>query len=189
MQRLIGTGLLSVLALAAFGCAQNEMNMADMKAPPRPAELDQLEPLVGTWEGTWECTVAGTEKPIKGSGASTSAWDVDRWVMVERMTGDMGDMGKFSGIGVWTWDPKSKCFSNWWYDSWGSSSHGTSTYDAATKTFHTKGYGVDPMTGEKKSGKGTTKMIGRDKMEWTYTEYDGLGLTKTMEMKGTSTRK
>lgn len=187
MMRRLCLASLGLFALA--GCAQNEMNMADMKAPQRPAELDQLEPWLGHWEGTWECTMPGADKPIKGVGTNTVSWEADRWVMIERMTGDMGEMGKFSGIGIWTWDPESKAFRNWWYDSWGSSGHGMTTYDAATRTWTTKATGINPMTGEKTSGKGTMKMIGRDQLEWTYTEYDALGLTKTMEMKGTSKRK
>lgn len=179
--------MLSLLALS--GCAQSEMNMADMRAPQRPAELDQLEPWLGHWEGTWECTMPGSDQPVKGVGTNTVSWEADRWVMIERMTGDMGEMGKFSGIGIWTWDPEGKCFRNWWYDSWGSSGHGKTTYDAATRTWTTTSSGTNPMTGEKTHGKGTMKMIGRDKLEWTFTEYDGLGLTKMMEMKGTSTRK
>ncbi|MBK9128904.1 MAG: DUF1579 family protein [Phycisphaerales bacterium] len=189
MKSSFGLALLVLTALTLAGCNHSEMSMADMKAPERPAELDQLEPLLGHWEGTWECSMPGMDQPIKGVGTNVVSWEADRWVLVERMSGDMGEMGKFSGIGVWTWNPKRGCFDNWWYDSWGSTGHGTATYDAATRTWKTKGQSTDPMTGEMKQGEGTMKILPGGKMEWTYAERDVLGRAKGMEMKGTSVRK
>lgn len=181
---------LSFLTLAFVGCAQNNADMAAMKPPQRPAELDQLAPLVGTWEGHWECTACdGKGESMKGSGTNTVSWDADGWVLVEHMTGEMGEMGKMSGIGVWTWDAKAHCFRNWWADNWGSTGHGTTRYDAATHTWKTKAYGINPMTGAKTRAESEMKLVGDNKLEFTYTEWDGLGLTKFMEMKGTSTRK
>ncbi len=42
---------LAVFAAAIIvGCQQPQMNMADMKPPPRASELDKLDAMVGNWE-------------------------------------------------------------------------------------------------------------------------------------------
>ena len=80
---LSSLAVLAFLAGGLVGCQQPKMDMAEMmKPPPRPVELDQLNSFVGTWEGTWEMTMKGADKPITGKGTDTFAWDADKWVMV-----------------------------------------------------------------------------------------------------------
>lgn len=171
----------ALLAAAALsGCAEQKCDMADMmKAPPRPAELDQLDMMVGKWESTAECKMAGSDKPMTCKSSSVAGWECDRRALVERMEGTMGDQ-KMSGIGVWMWNPESRNFSTWWFDSTGRNDKGTATFDAATKTW----------TMKSATGQGTARMAASDTMDWSFKETTGgLFPQPVMEMKGTSKRK
>src|SRR5687767_267141 len=101
---LVAVGVLAVLV----GCAKqtSEMSAADMKPPPRPAELDKLDVFVGKWEEKGEGTIMG--KPGKFTGMSTNTWEVDRSVLIGRGEMDMGETGKMSALSMWMWDPKAK---------------------------------------------------------------------------------
>lgn len=151
----------------------------------RPPELDALQAFHGQWKSTGEARFHGMENPLPTTGTSTALWEADGWYLVERSNFTMGeDVSEGQGIGVWTYDPKIKKYRNWWFDSMGSNGDGTSTYDAETKTWtmHATSHSADGSS----TGKGTIKLIDENTMEWTWTEY--VGLTKFMEIKGTSTR-
>jgi hypothetical protein len=169
------------------GCQQPKMDMAEMmKPPPRPTELDQLDPLVGRWEGTAEMRIAGMDKPMTFHGTSTTAWEADRWALVERSEGTMEEGGKYAGLGTWSWDSKARVFRQTWIDNHGGSGSGTATYDASTKTWHMKARSSGPRGST--VGEGTVKLSDSNTMEWNWTEWDSLKLRKMMEMHGTSKR-
>ena len=185
-------GFSTILAGLLAGCQQPKMDMAEMmKPPPRPAELDQLEMLVGNWEGTSEMKMMGADKPMIMKGTDTISWDADKWLLVERSEGTMGDAGnKMMGLAVWTWDPQIKKFRLWGSDNYGMVMTGTATYDAPTKTWHMQGNTSAPARGEKSYGEGTLKMSTGNTMEWNWTEWDcNWKCQKYMEMHGTSHRK
>ena len=182
------TGIvLGVLALLV-GC-QQPMNMEQMMTqPPRPTELDRLNIFVGQWEGTMEMTMPGTDKPTMGKGVNTVSWDADKWVLVERFEGTMGEKNtRYASVGIWTWDPKINKFRTYWFDNYGASGTGMCTYDEANKTWRMSSKGKSSAGST--CGEGTTKIINNNTMEWNYTEWDGLKLAKCMEMKATSKRK
>lgn len=185
------SGMSAVALLAAAGCQQGPpkgMSMEDMmKPPPRPVELDKLETFVGSWEGTSECKMMGSDEVMAGHGSSTASWDCDRRVVLEHWDADMGKGDKMHGIGIWTWDPKANKYRNYWFDNLGSTGSGTSTYNEGTLTWHMKTKGTGPM-GET-VGEGTVKMRDNNSMEWTFSEWNAWKTQKIMEMKGTSRRK
>ncbi len=181
--------MFAFLAGGLAGCQQPKMDLAEMmKPPPRPAELDQLNMFVGTWEGTWEMTMMGADKPLTGIGTDTFAWDAEKWVLAEHMDGMMGD-SKMVGTALWTWDPQHKRFQYYSADCFGMIMTGTAHYDAKTGIWHMKGQTNDTVRGQKSNGEGTLKSIDKNTMEMTWSEWDCLHLTKFMEMKGTSHRK
>ena len=180
-------GVLVLLAGGLVGCQQPNMEEM-MKAPARPAELDQLNTFVGTWEGTWEMTMKGCDKPMSGKGVDTFAWDADKWVMTEHSSGMMGD-NKMVGTGIWVWDGHEKLFRYISADNYGMLMKGTMCYDAKTETWHMKGKTCETIHGHESVGEGTLKMVDANTMEWQMSEWDALHLCKIMEMKGTSHRK
>ena len=94
--------MLALLAGGLAGCQQPKMDLAEMmKPPPRPAELDQLNMFVGTWEGTFEMTMPGVDKPLTGIGTDTYAWDAEKWVLTGHTDGMMGKH-KMAGTALWT---------------------------------------------------------------------------------------
>ncbi len=181
-------GPLAILAIALGGCQKPNFEEM-MKQPPRPAELDQLNAFVGTWEGNWEMTMMGSDQPKTSKGTDQFAWDADKWVLTERMEGTM-DNNKMVGTGLWTWNPQRKLFQYYSADNYGMIMTGTGRYDAATKTWHMKGQSQDTRHGQRSVGEGTLKLVDPNTMEWHWTEWDScLHLMKFMEMKGTSHKK
>lgn len=185
--------LLTFIAAFAFlsgglaGCQKPNLQEM-MKAPPRPAELDRLNDLVGRWEGAWEMKMSGEDKPLTGAGLDTFAWDADKWVLTEHTEGTMGE-NTMAGTGLWLWDTQAKQYRYGSADNYGMIMTGTARYDEKTKTWHMKGGSHDTLHGHNGVGEGTLKMPDANTMEWTWTEWDGLHLIKFMEMKGTSHRK
>ncbi len=178
----------SLMALAS-GCQQPKMDMAEMmKPPPRPAELDRLEPFVGKWTGTAEMKMMGSDKPMKSTGASTFAWECDKRALVEHFEGTMGEDAKMTGLNVWTWDASAKKYRNDMFDCFGNAMTFNATYDEASKTWHAKGKHRCPMTGEMLNSEGTMKLIDNNTMEWRWTEWNSWKTKKYMEMSGTSRR-
>lgn len=155
--------------------------------PERPVELDKLEMFIGDWEFTSEMKMAVLDEVLKGKGTSTTEWTLDKRYIVEHAEYDMGELGKMKGAGLWTYDPKAKKYRTWWFDSHGETGHGTATYCEETKTWKFKARGRSPWG--KTIGKGTATFVDDNTVEWTWTQWDGSGLFKTMEMTGTNKRK
>lgn len=187
--RFLSVVFLSVPAFLV-GCGEPTCDMEGGGPPPRPAELDRLDMLVGTWEGTAEMSMPGMDEPMTIRGVNTTKWELDKRFLIEHFEGDMGEEGKFEGVGVWTWDPKAKVYRNWWFDSYGSFSQGTAKYDEETRTWHMRGQGTNAMTGKPSYGAGTSKSIDDNTQQWTWSEWDNfLHWGEPMTYKGTSQRK
>lgn len=171
---------------ALTGCQQPAACNQEMAGgpPPRPAELDKLDQFVGNW--TSECEMKMDGKTTTCKGTSTSAWDLDKSVVVSKMEFDMGEMGMMKGMEVMTWDPTSKVYRTSWFDSMGGNGVGTMRYDEKSNTWITKGSGRDPMSGESRLNSGTIKMSSDGSHEWSFKETDGWGFKTTMDMTGTS---
>lgn len=178
------------------GCSQqqqgmNNMDPSAMQPPPRPAELDQLNPWVGKWETTAEMTMPDGKK-MTGTGSSESAWDLDKRVVIERSTFSMGEMGTMQGMGIFTYCPVTKKFKTAWFSSMGEASMGTMWWDEAKKCWCMKANYISPMTGEPTEFTGTITMPDNNTMNWEMTEstVGFLGMkTKCWEGKGVSKRK
>lgn len=186
---MLNIRILAVIGAATLfmvGCESPQpMDMSSMQPPPRAPELDKLGLLIGSWEGSGECVMPGAEGPMKNTGKSSITWEADRTVALERFEGSMGE-SKFSGLGLWTWDPSAKKYKVFWTDNYGSQSHGEATFDEATRTWKMAMKNAGPMGNT--SGSGTTRLVDDNTMEWSYTEWNALKTKKTMEMKGTSKR-
>lgn len=179
----------TLLVLGTLGCQMPKMDLDEMlKPPPRPAELDQLAAFVGTWEGSSEGKMAGTDEACHGHGTSTTTWDADKWILVERMDYTLRDKHKMSGIGIWRWDPAIKKFRTTWFDNYGGTAEGTAWFDSKAGAWRmkTKSRWADGMTSV---GEGTIRFTDSNTMEWQMSEWNALKTMKFMEMNGTSKRK
>lgn len=186
--RFVGASVAALLAAGLVGCQQPEIKLADLlKAPPRPAELDQLEMLVGTWDGTAELKMTGSDEVKTSKGVETVSWDADRWALVSHFE-YAADEDKVTSVGIWTWDAKDKKYRFWSFDNLADCESGTVTYDEQTKTWHFKLKGRNAVTGETYVTEGTSKMLDSETQEWDFTFWDRWKLRKFMEIKGTSRR-
>jgi len=173
-------------AAAIAGCGEpQKMDMSKMKAPERPKELAMLDPWIGNWTATNDCTMNGQK--MTGTGTSTISWECDKWVMVERANEKMGDMN-VSALIVWSWCPKKKNFATMYYNSMGEASSGEMTWCEKDKCWCMKGKGVDAMTGQPSIFEGCMKMPDNNTIDFTWSMWDGWHLKKTGEGKGTAKR-
>lgn len=182
-----------VVGATLAGCQQPGQNMPamqDMKPPPRAPEMAHLDKWIGTWNGTSQFKMPGSDKTTSGTGQNTVTSVCDGRYVMEQMDGDMGDMGKMSMIGMYTWDPAKKKYRAWWFDSHGGAAEGWMTYNDQTKTWSMDASGHNPAMGMSTVGEGTMKLPDDNTMEWTWTEYEKtmFGKKKMMDITGTSTR-
>ncbi|MCA9244561.1 MAG: DUF1579 family protein [Phycisphaerales bacterium] len=174
---------LSALALLAGGCQQPTMEQM-MAAPERPTQLDQLEPLVGSWESTGSMKMG--EHTMSMTGKNTVGWELDRRILVERMEGH-SDEGDFKGLGVWVWDDSAKKFRVFWFDNMGGWAVGTVEHDPGDAEWEFRAKSKWPG-GQTTAAIGTMTMDGNT-MVWKHAEYtDDLARNKIMAMEGTSRR-
>lgn len=175
----------AVGALILTGCGEKKGAEA-MTKPPRPAELNLLDRMVGDWKGSGEMTMMGSDEVTHGTGASNFSWQLDNRVLVERSEFSMGEMGTMQGMGTWTWDDRHHYFHTTWVDSTGGYGSGRArTRDNGT-TWKVRGKSVSPMGTT--TGRGTMTFVDENTMNWEWAEYTFFGLIKVMEMEGTSTR-
>ena len=179
---------LLLTGLGLVGCHKSG-TAAKMQPPVRPAELDRLEAFIGSWQGTAEIRVPGSDKVVTGSGVNSVTWEADRWVLVERSEGMVGDDSRFAGLQVWVWDAKAGKYRTYYFDNAGGISEGTVKYDDTTATWHMKWTNRNTTTGERTVGERTVRMPDDVTWEWDHTEWDGFKLVKSMEMKGVSRKK
>ena len=186
--------LLSFVLLAGcstflIGCQPSEEEMATMmKQPPRPAELERLENFVGTWKADFEINVADGDEVKTNSGQITRQWAADKWMLVENWEHDMGDGNMMKGVTLTSWDRFAGKYRVMSTDNYGGRSVGTMVYDEEEKIWKVKAKGRDGMTGERVVEKWTAKFTDPSTIEWTWAQYDGLGLFKNIEATGTSRR-
>lgn len=174
-------------ATVMTGCMP-KMTIEEMKAmtPERPAELDRLNFLIGTWEGTGEVAFGWLDCPLKITSRSTIGWELDNMVLVEHAEFSMEELGDMKGVSTWTYDAGSGKYRTFWIDSMGGSSTGTARYREKTNTWHFKAK-INSAHGTM-SGKGTMKMVDDDTMEWTWNESALMGMMKISAFSGTMQR-
>ncbi|MFQ5463125.1 MAG: hypothetical protein ACE5E5_10940 [Phycisphaerae bacterium] len=131
--------------------------------------------------------MAMLEEELNSQGTEEMKWEGDGWYLVQRGSYTMGGLGEMKGIGIWYWDFADKKIKNIWVDTMGTMAMGSSKYNEMTGVWHMKSKGRGPWGSS--TGAGTMKFTDDDTMEWTWTEWDGLKLVKTMEMMGVSHRK
>lgn len=188
-RNLVALGAL-VLLTSVVGC--HKPNMEDMMAmPPRPAALDDLNMFVGTWKGTYEMKMAGTDEVMTGTSVNRVEWGADNWVLIEHMEAEGAENPeeKYVAMGTWVYDPSIGKFRIYGFNNMGSIEQGTATYDAETRTWHHKGKSRETNHGKTTVWEGTTRMLEDGGMEWNYTSWaDPMRFKKMMEMSGTARR-
>lgn len=185
----IQLGLVALTSAFLFGCQTHKMNMDEMMKPAeRPAELDHLNMFIGTWEGTAEITMAGSDELMASKGKSTYEWSLDKWLLIERSEYEWGEGQTMHGMGYWWWDPDEKHFKMSWFDNDGGVGHGTARYDEKSKTWTMKAKSQNPYKPMKTIGEGTAKMLDDRTMEWSWEEEIPMliGSRDFMKMKGTT---
>ena len=185
-KRSISVTLLSIGVSALGGCVP-QMTIDQMKAemPQRPAELDRLNAFAGKWVTEGTVRIAGLEEVLVTKGKNEAKWEGDGWYLVNRDTFNRGELGQMRAIETWTYDTYSKKYRSTSVDSMGSTGIGEGRYDEKSKMWYFKAtiYGPSGQS----TMKGTAEFPDETTMKWTWTEH--MGLTKTMEMEGSSKRK
>ena len=194
--------LCGFLALFLSGCLMApsiEEIEAMMAKPERPAELNMLDKMAGTWEMTGEMVTpmpremaarleAESGEPpetMAMKAQTTMSWCLDNMFMKSEGWHEMPDGERMRFNEFITWDARKGKFHSWWFSNWGETGEGWMSFaaDGQSCTMQARGMTAD---GTKKSYKGTFTFVDDDTMTWTFTEHGPMG---PMTMKGTSKRK
>lgn len=155
----------------------------------RPAELDLLQPFVGRWQQTGTIRIPGREETVEFRAGTAAGWECDRWFLLERGTFQIGSTQFGQGLAVWTWDPQSRMFRTWQFESPGKVSVGTARYVPEQRRWTLRTSGWSLVTGQSTVGEGTIEMRNDDETHWTWVEWgDAQKQRKLFEMTGTSRR-
>ena len=147
--------MLAIFATVLVAGCMPKMTVTQIKAiqPARPWQLDRLEMLLGRWTTTGEVTMSVLDSVLKTRGTNEASWSMDRRMLIDHAELEMGELGRLTGMSVWTWDPTRKKYRMWWFDSFGETSEANVTYNEATETWHMSGTGQE--WGNNTRGKGT----------------------------------
>lgn len=149
------------------------MDPSAMKPPERPKQLDMLEAFVGNWTMSGEDKMG--DKTTSMTGKFTCAWECDRNVLVEKMECSMGDMGKMSGMIVYSYDSKEKEFETVFFNNMGFTQEGDLSYDEKNKSWNFSGSGHDPMLNQWAKWNCTIRFVDSSTMEMTSCTKDMWG--------------
>lgn len=165
------------------------MSMEDMTRPTQPVQMKQLEPFIGTWEGTAEMvppagSPAATQPAKTFKGGGVSEWTLDGRAMKSTGWHEMPDGQRATYIEYVMWDADEKKFRSVYLSDWGDFGTGWMWPSADGQTFHFTGRGTNAK-GQHSSMSGSSTVVDANTMKWNFTEHGPMG---RMEMRGTSTR-
>lgn len=174
---------------STFGMDKPKDMEAEMKRAGPPVQLKQLEPFIGTWEGTAEMvpdpkSPAATQPVETYKGGGKSEWALDGRAMVSTGWHDMPDGQKANYVEYVLWDANAKKFRTYFMSDWGENGSGWMWADPDGQTFHWSANGVDAH-GHKSSMTGTSTVVDGNTMNWRFSQKGPMG---KMNMKGTSKR-
>ena len=184
---LLGVGCAKMRS--TFGMDKSTDAHAEMKRPAPPVQLKQLEPFIGSWEGTAELvpdpkSAAATQPAETFKGGGTSEWAMDGMAMKSNGWHEMPDGQKQTFTEYVVWDADARKFRSYYVSDWGEHGSGWMWTDPDGQTFHWNAKGVDAH-GHTSSMSGTSTIVDKDTMRWTMSMK---GPTGKMQMKGTSKR-
>jgi hypothetical protein len=177
--------------IGLMGCSEKkkmQMDASAMQPPPRPAELDLMNPWVGRWASTGEAKMPDGQ-PMNSTGTSEIAWDLDNRFLVEKSTESMGNMGTVKSVIVFSYNPREKEYEVDYYDSMGSHGEADMHYDASTGAWHMVGEPeYNPMWGKKTVFDMTMTMPDTNTLQFKWAEYEAfLGGKGKKLVEGTGT--
>ena len=170
-----------LLAVACCLAAQDQMKSSKAKAGKAsqqaamqmPTPAPEMTKLIKSMAGTW--TVAEKHEPNPmmpnggtGKGTATLTPGPGNLSLVEKYH-SVGAMGKFSGMGVFWWDPKEQVYHGVWCDTMtptGCDSSGTTKWEG------------DNLVGNMEGEMNGQKMVSR----FTYSDWKPSSFVMTMEM-------
>lgn len=175
-------GLFAAPALAQEARDHEAAMKAWMESAKPGPEHKMLADLVGTWDVTMT-SYDNPEGPTKTKGTSTATMMMDGRYLQEEMTSEM--MGQpFQGFGITGFNNTTRKFETIWLDTMGTMIM-TGSGEGANDGFSVVMDFVDPMTKQKMTSKGVTKVIDANKHTFTmYMMMDGKEM-KAMEVEYT----
>ncbi|MGE3180047.1 MAG: DUF1579 family protein [Phycisphaerae bacterium] len=175
-------------AFLLTGCSTSTFSMDEIRAQltTKPAHLNVLNMLQGTWttEGTIE--FIGQDAPARVTGRSTAEWDCDGRVLIDHSDYDIADFGPMRGVSIWTADEKPGTFQIHWFDSFGETATGTARWEASTRTLKIRTKGKNALCNVVNDG--TVRQIDPNTLEWTWEQHDATRIVRYSTMRGTSKR-
>lgn len=192
MKCCLNTAWAAAALLALCGCQAG--GPADMGGPPKkpavPAEMAKLNGLIGDWQGEFSMMPAGVTDPaqaMKMTSKTKIEPVLDGMFLRETMEGDMGEMGKMSGVSMYSYDPHQKEYRTFWFSNWGEAVEGDMEHDEKSGEWRMSWKGHSP-TGQPVIGEAVMKLTDSNTLTWSMTEWDSWHMKKLMTGSGTAKR-
>ena len=143
--------------------------------------------VLGRFVGNWTTTTTIKKAELTSQEATISGEEKMKWVLKKKFiatTGTYAD-GKYKTINLANYDPETKTYYFWEFDSDGAFPRGitTGTWDAEKEQFTISGIYPAGLRGE-----GYRKFTNKDRIEWAFTVKAEDG-TVMMDMSGEAARK
>lgn len=133
----------------------------------RPAELDQLEPMLGTWDAvTVMHPAVWTPAEQRVTSVVTREWVLNQRFLLDRSTHSDGQ----ESLSLIGYDPQRKEFRGWWFNSEGHRNTSRAHWSADGQTFTSR---ADLEDG--KVVRGTLTRTAPDREEWQFLVTDDTG--------------
>ena len=158
--------LVSTVLLSGMALAQENTQMPDMK-PPK--EIEKFQPFLGTWKGKEKHFEPGNNTPIEVDSTVTNTMVLGGHFMRGEYKTSMPGFGEFSGLLMTSYDPATKKYVMYWFDSMSNTGmKGESTSAGPSWVFVSEEVDMPGM--------------GKTKMRVTTTTVSATSYTMTVEM-------
>jgi hypothetical protein len=133
----------------------------------RPAELDQLEPMIGTWDAeTVMHPAVWTPQEQRVTSVVTREWVLNQRFLLDRSIHSDGQ----ESLSLFGYDPQAKEFRGWWFNSEGHRNTSKGAWSSDGQTFTSR---ADLEDG--KIVRGTLRRLAPGREEWQFLITDGSG--------------
>lgn len=189
----ITTSVAGLLAIAAIGYLAGRYDLVPAPAPahaqePDPAEMEaylaatapdehhaRLEPLAGTWEGSFRIWMAPDTEPMTTQGTIKRQWVLGGRFLKETVEAT-SDMGSFEAVAYLGYNKLDGRYEFVWMENMSTAMYFESgRLDPDTNVLYTGGTYRDPVTGKAVASRGEVHMTAPDRHYYVSWSTDGNG--------------
>lgn len=159
-----------------------------LSAAAEPAELEQLNVLLGTWDGVAHITVLESGDTFKARSVREVHWEAGGQFLMERTVTRVEGGQPTTSVSLWTWDDSLGAFRSWRFDS-----HGT-LHERILHWNEDEAFWQMEMTSQQRGesepslAEGVMRFISEDEKSYEWTRFKPGASEPWIKVKGQSKR-